>query len=107
MRVGSVLAPGKPGTKRLTERYGEALVCVRYRYDVRSGRRYKTVELIVDEASWEPKPSKTVFVRVRYHERALRERIKASGGWWHSDRRLWSLPYGRARALGLSGRIVE
>ena len=54
MKVNSTLAPGRKGTKQLTEQYGEQLVCVRYRYCSSKQRRYKTVELIVDEQEWVP-----------------------------------------------------
>ncbi len=37
------------GTKKLLARYGERLVCVRYRYDSATGRRVKTAELIVQD----------------------------------------------------------
>ena len=33
------LKPGQNGTKRLVEKYGDALVCVRYRYDEASRTR--------------------------------------------------------------------
>ena len=49
MPVRLTLAPGKRGTLGLVREYGDRLVCVRYRYDKVAGRRYKTVELIVDE----------------------------------------------------------
>ncbi|HKJ04702.1 MAG TPA: hypothetical protein VJ974_03815 [Geopsychrobacteraceae bacterium] len=54
MKVKSTLSPGSKGTKKLTEQYGDQLVCVRYRYDATKQRRYKTVELIVDEQEWIP-----------------------------------------------------
>ena len=42
------LKPGQKGTKALAEKYGDNLVCVRYRYDEASRIRIKTVELIVE-----------------------------------------------------------
>ena len=54
MRTRLHLKPGQRGTKRLSEQYGEQLVCVRYRYDDATKKRYKTVELIVDVAEWSP-----------------------------------------------------
>jgi len=42
------LKPGQKGTKALVEKYGDDLVCVRYRYDETSRTRIKTVELIVE-----------------------------------------------------------
>ncbi len=41
------LKPGQKGTRRLATRYGDRLVCVRYRYDKVKRKRYKTIELIV------------------------------------------------------------
>jgi len=38
----------------MVETYGDQLVCVRYRYDAERKRRYKTVELIIDEVNWQP-----------------------------------------------------
>jgi hypothetical protein len=35
--------------------YGDKLVCVRYRYDTESGRRFKTIEIIVEEKEWAPR----------------------------------------------------
>ena len=46
------LKPGQKGTKRLPEQYGDALVCVRYRYDAKTHKQYKTVEIIVSENEW-------------------------------------------------------
>lgn len=41
--------PGSKGTLREWEKYGDELVCVRYRYD-ENGMRIKTVELVVSVA---------------------------------------------------------
>lgn len=38
------LKPGQKGTKKLLAEHGDALVCVRYRYDEASRTRTKTVE---------------------------------------------------------------
>jgi hypothetical protein len=43
---------GEGGTRKLLSRYGDRLVAVRHCYDEASGRRLKTVELIVSEADW-------------------------------------------------------
>lgn len=49
------LRPGARGTIRLVRQYGEKLICVRYRYNPKSNRRIKTVELIIDERAWIPR----------------------------------------------------
>ena len=46
--------PGQAGTKRLVQQYGDRLFCVRYRYDTERRMRYKTAEIIVSEAPWQP-----------------------------------------------------
>ena len=40
------LNPGAPGTKKYVEKYGDRLVCVRYKYDESSGIKTKTIELV-------------------------------------------------------------
>ena len=45
---------GQKGTRKLLDKYGDALVCVHYRYDKASCTRVKTVELIVEKTAWQP-----------------------------------------------------
>ncbi len=52
MEIRLTLRPGMAGTKKLLARYGERLLCVRYRYDSATGRRVKTAELIVQDIAW-------------------------------------------------------
>jgi hypothetical protein len=107
------LAPGQNGTKKLLARYGERLVCVRYRYDAARKVRHKTVELIVETAPWNPRqrnarrePHDMVAVRIEYSETALRERIKMAGGIWRHRQRLWEVDWKTVRELGLQRRVV-
>jgi hypothetical protein len=37
MHVLAIRRPGQRGTVKLVERYGDKLVCVRYRYDAKAG----------------------------------------------------------------------
>jgi hypothetical protein len=118
METRVTLKPGDKGTKRMVERFGERLICVRYRYDVARKMRYKTVELIIDEAPWHPaspldqtqghagRPPALVGVRVRYEEAALRHTVKEAGGRWDQERKLWIVPLRIARRLGLEARVV-
>jgi len=83
MRVGQTLSPGKPGTHRYQQRYGDRLVCVRYRCDEVTGKRYTTVELIAEEGRWRPYGAQDeVLVQVEYHEARLRDAVKQNGGRW-------------------------
>ena len=53
-RVLKSLSPGVPGTKQWQERYGDRLVRVRYRGNAKRRVRSTTVEIIVEEAYWDP-----------------------------------------------------
>jgi hypothetical protein len=111
-RIRSTLRPHQNGAKGLREQYGDRLVCVRYRYDVRGKKRYKTVELIVAERDWTPpkrpsSPNRIVAVRIPPSEAALRRQVKDAGGQWNARQRAWKLRYGRALALGLKKRIMD
>lgn len=52
MEARATLRPGQRGTKKLVTRFGDRLICVRYRYDSTRRKRFTTVELIVDESDW-------------------------------------------------------
>lgn len=107
MKTRLTLRPGQKGTKEMVDRFGDRLVCVRYRYDREGRRRLKTVELIVDEGPWEPQPRKEVKVRVGLSERTLQARVKRAGGRWDPDEKVWWLTYSGVKALDLDGRLVE
>lgn len=98
------LLPGALGTKRLLERFGDTLLCVRYRHDPLLNRRLTTVELIVEERP--AKPERTAWIRVAYGETDLRRHIKEAGGTWHPQRKLWLLPLKTIKALKLVARMV-
>lgn len=49
MEIRTVRKPGDKGTQASVQKYGERLVCIRYRYDPARKKRFKTVELIIAE----------------------------------------------------------
>ena len=94
------LKPGQKGTKKLLEKHGEALVCVRYRYDAESCARIKTVELIVERIAWQPPAQKfedndLVAVRIGFMEADLKQAAKAAKGRWNPDVKLWFIRFGK------------
>ena len=110
MFTGTKLKPGQKGTKKLVAEYGSRLLCVRYRYDAERGRRYKTVELIVDESEWEPRRRRArgiVRLRVGAFERDWQRKVRAAGGRWNPSERVWELRYDKAREIGAESRIVN
>lgn len=111
MRIRLTCKPGQPGTLHELATYGDTLVCVRYRYDQASHKRYKTVELIIETVNWDPKPvpippETPVYVRVIWGEVQLARAIRKAPGSWNRQKNLWRLRYDAAIALGLEDRIV-
>ena len=105
------LKPGQRGTKKLAEEYGNTLVCVRYRYDEKSGMRFKTVELIVESKPWTaPTPhfadTDLVPVFIGFSDRASREIAKVAKGRWDPDQKLWLIQYGRIKGTELEKHII-
>ncbi len=112
MRTRLTLYPDQGGAKQLRERYGERLVCVRYRYDEVKKQRWKTIELIIEKSAWEPPTPKwqadtLVALQVAAQEREVRQQVKAAGGKWNPREVVWQLPYGQVVTLGLTDRIVS
>jgi hypothetical protein len=106
------LKPGQKGTKRLTAEYGEALVCVRYRYDEASRTRIKTAEIIVDKVPWTPPARKyadsdLVPVRIAFAEEELKEIARSAKGRWNPDVKLWFIQYGKIKGTVLEKHIVS
>lgn len=104
------LKPGQKGTKHLVEKYGKALLYVRYRYDEDRGVRLKTVEIVVEEKAWNPhlplRDEDVVPMIVNFSEMDLREKLKDAGGRWNPEEKLWFVPYGQIRGTELEDRIL-
>jgi hypothetical protein len=118
MDVIKTLPAGAPGTKRYRQQYGEKLLFVRYRADPATQRRVTTIELVVESAPLRPprhaadkvifpRANQRLLIRVSYREEALRQRVKAAGGRWVPEERLWQLPYRQVKALNLEERVVK
>jgi hypothetical protein len=111
MRTRLTLRPHQRGAKRLLAQYGDRLVCVRHRYDTEQKKRWKTIELIIEEQEWEPSPvsptaNQMMYLRIAGGEVDLRRQVKAAGGKWRPQQQVWELRYEQVVALGLTERIV-
>jgi hypothetical protein len=98
MKTRANLKPGQNGTKQFVKQYGDALVCVRYRYDAEARKQYKTVEIIVSESDWTPPPAKypdstLVPLKIGIKETAAQAQVRAVGGRWDQGKKLWFVPY--------------
>ena len=123
MKIKRILQPGQPGTKKLAERYGDKLVCVRYRYDNEKKTMFKTIEIIIDRKPrwifaiprgkpWQPQVKKIrknelMSLRIAYGEVNARNQVKAAGGTWDPKRKVWQLDYEKVRELGMETRVVD
>lgn len=110
MKTRLILKPGQRGTKSLAEKYGEDLLCVRFRYDEKSRQRLKTVELVVERVDWEPPaprhaPGQLVPLRIAGYELELRSQVKSAGGIWNSEKQLWFVKYGEIAGTPLEKHI--
>lgn len=110
MKTRKHLKPGQMGTKRLVAQYGDALLCVRYRYDEKRGVQMKTVEIVVEEKATRPvvrfRDGDLVKLIVAFTETGLRDRLKAVGGRWDPQEKLWIVRYGAISGTDLEGRIL-
>jgi len=105
------LKPGQRGTKALVEQYGDALVCIRYRYDAVSRTRIKTVELIVEKKQLSPSKhvmntNEIVPVQIADGEKELGRQIRTLGGKWDSAVKLWYVPYDKIKGTELEKHII-
>jgi hypothetical protein len=104
--------PGKPGSKKWQKKYGDKLVCVRYKYDDITKKRMTTIELTVAEQDWQqntaiiPK-NKIVSIEIQYGEIDLARKVKSLGGKWNKDKKVWEISYGNVQFLGLTKRMVD
>jgi len=104
------LKPGQKGTKALVEKYGDDLVCVRYRYDEASRTRIKTVEIIVEKKQLPPVQSTPdnaiVPVQIAYGAKELGKMARSAGGNWDADVKLWYIRYGNIKGTELEKHIL-
>ena len=109
MQVTKKLAPHQPGAKKLAQRFGEQLLCVRYRQDTEAGRRYTTVELVVDEGPMptDKRRSSFVYLRIAFDDLAMRQAIRKHGGTWDNNRRLWRMHQDGVLALQLQNQVLR
>ena len=105
--VSKTMQVDTPGAVKLTRKYGDALVCVRYRVSPDGSERITTIELEVDRATIERKANPVVAVKIYASETKLTTMAKAKGARFNEKTRLWRMHQNDAHALGLGKRIAR
>jgi len=105
-----ILKPGQRGTKSLAKKYGDTLLCVRFRYDAELRQRLKTIELIVEKTEWTPPPPRftadtLVPLRITAADIPMRLQAKAADGRWNPEKKLWFVKYGKIVGTPLEKHI--
>lgn len=111
MKIQRTLLPGQPGTKKWIERFGNDLVCVRYRNDLERNEKWITAEIIIERQEKKSEKgripiNKIMDIRIEYGERELAQKVKSLGGRWDRQNKVWRLSYKYVRILHLEDRIV-
>lgn len=110
MKTRLILKPGQRGTKHLLKKYGEALLCVRFKYDTEKRQRIKTIELVVERTEWTPPPPRftadaLVYLHIEASDMLMRLKVKKAGGRWNPEKRLWFVSYGKIAGTPLEKHI--
>jgi hypothetical protein len=112
MKSQRILKPGQPGTMRELKKYGDTLLCVRYRFDTVKSLKYKTVE-IIEAAIPSGKRTKRIpmnkklDIRLNPHDLNLRRIVIQAGGHWNFKKQVWQVSYRQIINLGLEKCIIS
>ncbi|MDB5813622.1 MAG: hypothetical protein JWN23_739 [Rhodocyclales bacterium] len=110
-RIVKKLLPGQSGTKRLLERFGKQLLCVRYRLSANGRKRLTTVEIVVSErdVKLQSKRGTDILVAVRIPRKnlGLSRAVWEQGGVWDPVEKVWWVHTSVTNALGITNRIVQ
>ena len=107
-RVIKRLSPTQSGALKHAQRYGSALICVRYRRDLNTMTRYTTVEIVVDEGPVRLRDGARIGAERRTsNTEALRRQLITLGALWNGRTRCWYLPRSTAKTLNLLDQVVR
>lgn len=105
--VGKTMQADSRGAVKLTRKFGETLICVRYRLSPDGQQRMTTVELEIDRVQVQKKSNPPVAVKIYASEKKLIAMARAKGAWFNDKTRLWRMHQNDAHALGLGLRIAR
>ncbi|MET0333157.1 MAG: hypothetical protein ABW190_02720 [Rhizobacter sp.] len=108
-RVLKKMAPYRPGTQKLSSRFGHALVCVRHREDAQGLTRYITVELVIQQSPIQRRKPEHELLLVRLDPGRPHQatQVIAAGGEWDPQLQAWRLTRRATRQLQLLDRVIK
>ena len=105
--VSKTMQADARGALKLSRKFGEALVCVRYRVSPDGHQRLTTIELEVERVDVQRRANPSVSVKIYPSETKLAARAKSKGAWFNAETRLWRMRQNDALALGLHKRVAR
>ena len=102
----TIQADGK-GAIKISRKYGDSLVCVRYHVSPDGNERITTVELELERSQIQKKLNPTVTVKIYASESALIGIAKMKGARYNAKTRLWRISKNDAQAMGITDRIAK
>ena len=105
--VSKTMQADARGAIKLSRKFGETLICVRYRLSPDGNQRVTTVEIEVDRVEVQKKANPPVSAKIYASEKKLIAQAKAKGAWFNAKTRLWRMHQNDAYVLGLADRIAR
>ena len=82
LRVSKKISLKQPGALKLVRKYGDALICVRYRVNAGPLHRYTTVNVVMDRVLIVKWVNCMVGLQVLCKQTALQSAVRANGATW-------------------------
>jgi hypothetical protein len=103
------MQPGQAGALKLARRFGDSMVCVRYRQDAGQTHRYTTVELVIDDAPIQrsKREQELVAVFIDFKDVQTQRAAREHAAKWDNKARVWLMPRHIARRLNLLDKIIR
>lgn len=105
--VSKTIQADAKGAIKIAQKYGESLVCVRYRLSPDGTERITTIELELERVPVQKKRNPMVSVKIYPSETHLTAVAKSNGARYNAKTRLWRMTKNDAITMGIQERIAS
>jgi hypothetical protein len=105
--VSKTIQVDAKGAIKIAQKYGESLVCVRYRLSPDGTERITTIELELERVPVQKKRNPMVSVKIYPSETHLTAVAKSNGARYNAKTRLWRMTKNDAITMGIQERIAS